>query len=388
MLSEPLAFAYAGWTTGTFLIIFYGFLTCYTAKILARIITADPKLRTYADIGYKAFGRRSTVLTGILFCLELFAVSVVLITLYADSLHLVIPALSSNQYKILGLLVLIPTVTMPLSVLSYASILGILSTTMIITCIAIDGLTKLEAPGSLWQPADTDWFVKDAGKVGISFGLFMAGFSGHAVIPSLARDMQDPTQFDNMINWAFGIATIVYGLIGAAGYLMFGRNVSEEVSKDILATPGYNIILNELSVWMLVVAPLSKFALSIRPLNLTLEIWLGIDNPAPASSASRPASPTSKSAAVLATSPRTTPHPSLLVAERITLTLLSTGVSILVPQFSTVMAFLGSFSAFVLCVIGPICAKVAIEGRCSWYDGILLAVSIMFAIWGTIAAFQ
>lgn len=30
MLSEPLAFAYAGWIGGTILIIFYGFITCYT----------------------------------------------------------------------------------------------------------------------------------------------------------------------------------------------------------------------------------------------------------------------------------------------------------------------------------------------------------------------
>lgn len=30
MLSEPLAFAYAGWIGGTLLIIFYGFITCYT----------------------------------------------------------------------------------------------------------------------------------------------------------------------------------------------------------------------------------------------------------------------------------------------------------------------------------------------------------------------
>lgn len=64
---------------------------------------------------------------------------------------------------------------MPLSVLSYASILGILSTVLIITCIVVDGLSKYEAPGSLWQPADTDWGVKDAGKLGVAFGLFMAG---------------------------------------------------------------------------------------------------------------------------------------------------------------------------------------------------------------------
>jgi vesicular inhibitory amino acid transporter len=30
MLSEPLAFSYAGWVGGTVLIIFYGFITCYT----------------------------------------------------------------------------------------------------------------------------------------------------------------------------------------------------------------------------------------------------------------------------------------------------------------------------------------------------------------------
>jgi amino acid permease len=30
MLSEPLAFAYAGWVCGTLLIVFYGLVTCYT----------------------------------------------------------------------------------------------------------------------------------------------------------------------------------------------------------------------------------------------------------------------------------------------------------------------------------------------------------------------
>jgi vesicular inhibitory amino acid transporter len=96
MLSEPLAFAYAGWIGGTVLIVFFGFLNCYTsvelalfdcdppltacnsAKILARIILEDPRLRSYADIGRKAFGSKSTALTTILFCLELFAVRLVL----------------------------------------------------------------------------------------------------------------------------------------------------------------------------------------------------------------------------------------------------------------------------------------------------------------------
>ena len=44
------------------------------AKILAHIILDDPQLRSYADIGRKAFGPKSTSLTSVLFCLELFAV--------------------------------------------------------------------------------------------------------------------------------------------------------------------------------------------------------------------------------------------------------------------------------------------------------------------------
>lgn len=55
------------------------------AKILARIIAEDPSLRTYADIGLKAFGQRSTVLTGLLFCLEIFAVRYVLHVDYSQA---------------------------------------------------------------------------------------------------------------------------------------------------------------------------------------------------------------------------------------------------------------------------------------------------------------
>lgn len=90
---------------------------------MARIILDDPRLRSYSDIGLKAFGPRSTLLTGALFCLELFTVrsffrvlllflrlfldSVLLVTLYADSLHTVAPTYSANTYKIIGLVVFV-----------------------------------------------------------------------------------------------------------------------------------------------------------------------------------------------------------------------------------------------------------------------------------------
>ena len=45
-----------------------------SAKIVAHIILDDPRLRSYSDIGRKAFGSRSSALINALFCLELFTV--------------------------------------------------------------------------------------------------------------------------------------------------------------------------------------------------------------------------------------------------------------------------------------------------------------------------
>ncbi|KAF7319829.1 Aa-trans domain-containing protein [Mycena kentingensis (nom. inval.)] len=381
MLSEPLAFAYAGWGMGLVLIISYGFISCYTAKILAKIILSDPRLRSYADIGRKAFGPRSTVVISVLFCLELFAVSVILVTLYADSLNSLIPRYSSNTYKLWGLIILIPTVFLPLSLLSYTSVLGIISTVFVVSVILIDGFSKPDAPGSIWSPADTSFGIDNYSHLGMAFGLFMAGFSGHAVIPSLARDMVDPSEFNRMIDLAFVVATSIYALIGCAGYAMFGNSVSDEISMELLATPGYNAALNQAALWMLVLSPLSKFALTTQPLNTAIEILIGIDRPlaAPEDLQAKLAAP--------ATGRRVSFKNAFGIVQRVVLTLLSVAVSIYVPEFSAAMAFLGSFSAFVLCVIGPIAAKVAINGRCGLFDGIVSVIATAMAVWGTYAAF-
>jgi solute carrier family 32 (vesicular inhibitory amino acid transporter) len=82
--------------------------------------------------------------------------------------------------------------------------MGILSTITLILVILFDGVTKLHAPGSLWEPAHTEAVPFDIiTSLPVSFGLFMAGFAGHAVIPSLVRDMAEPKQDKSMINWAF-----------------------------------------------------------------------------------------------------------------------------------------------------------------------------------------
>ena len=60
----------------TVLFLICGGLTNYTGKVLAKIMSKEPGLKTYSDIGAYAFGANARLVVSLLFCLELWAVSV------------------------------------------------------------------------------------------------------------------------------------------------------------------------------------------------------------------------------------------------------------------------------------------------------------------------
>lgn len=84
---------------------------------------------------------------------------------------------------------ILPTTFVPLRFLSITSLVGIVSTLTLLAVLVADGTLKHDAPGSLSKPMPTAvgprWM-----RLPLSFGLFMSGFSGHAVVPSLYRDME------------------------------------------------------------------------------------------------------------------------------------------------------------------------------------------------------
>lgn len=301
--------------------------------------------------------------------------------------------------------------------------MGILSTLCLTVVILIDGFSKTTAPGSLLEPAQTHFLFANWKNLGMAFGLFMAGFGAHAAMPSLAADMEDPSRFDEVMNYAFTFTTVFYALIGAAGYLMFGDDVSDEVSclviltrmvcaeysqqisQNLLGVPGYSSVLNKMVLWMLVIASLTKFPLTSRPFNVTLEIVLGID---PVHRGPPHEHSVSKRVGHEASYPakERTNHALkriLFIIERISFVLISVAVSILLPDFrythlfvlstldsadqyfSAMMAILGSFTAFLICVIGPIGAKLSLEGSNS-KDIVILVIAIAMAAWGSCVA--
>lgn len=58
-------------------------------------------------------------------------------------------------------------------------------------------------------------------------------------------------------------------------------------------------------------------------------------------------------------------------------------VSIAVPEFSSMMGILGAVFSFLICVVGPISAKVAIEKKCSKLDALILVIGVAMGLWGT-----
>lgn len=159
------------------------------------------------------------------------------------------PIFTSNQWKVIGLLVyvlfmnsehyffsnsyhsIVPFNFIPLRFLAWTSALGITSTWTLVAILIFTGLATPSSPGSVLDPAPTDlWPAQGFVKLGLSFGLLISGFGGHFLIPNLIRDMKRPEQADRVCEVAYGICIVVYALVSVFGYLMFGRDVSDEVS--------------------------------------------------------------------------------------------------------------------------------------------------------------
>lgn len=127
LLTLPLALRYSGWVIGMSFLVFSAVVTCYTAKLLAKCLDVDNSLITFADLAYVSFGNTARVAVSILFSLELLAACVALVVLFADSMDDLIPGWGIPAWKVICGIILVPLVFLPLRLLSFTSILGVMS---------------------------------------------------------------------------------------------------------------------------------------------------------------------------------------------------------------------------------------------------------------------
>ncbi|KAI6861035.1 vacuolar amino acid transporter-like protein 1 [Hortaea werneckii] len=350
ILALPLAFKMSGWIPGLIFFAFAGISTSYTAKLLAKCADVDGSLITFADLAYVSFGPWARIGTSILFSLELIAACVALVVLFADSLDALIPGWGDVEWKIVCGIILIPLGFVPLRFLSFTSVLGILSCLGIVLAIFVDGLIKPHAPGSVREPALTHLFPENWMTLPIAFGILMSPWGGHSVFPNIYRDMRHPYKYRRGVNITYSFTFSLDLFMAVVGYLMYGAGVKDEITRNVLLTPGYPHAINVLIVVCVAIIPLTKVPLNARPIVSTLELFLGLDARALADSA-----------ALTGLSGYT--RGILKVVLRIGITILFVILAILVPQFDTIMSLLGAVACFTICIILPCAFHLKLFGH-------------------------
>lgn len=382
LLSLSLGFKYSGWLIGTAIMTFAALATFYTARLLSKCMDTDHTLVTYADIAYAAYGPRARILTSILFTLEISGAGVTMVVLFADSLNALFPQFSTYDYKILAFFILTPLCYLPLRILSVSSVLGIMCTFGLVVIVLFDGLYKTTSPGSLLHPMETWLLPQNWMAVPLSIGIFMAPWGGHAVFPNIYRDMRHPTKYFSVLVATYQITFPIDMAMAILGFLMFGADISGEVSRNIILTDGYPASLSLALTAFIGLIPLAKTPLNVRPIVSTLDVLLGLDHIPLFFPLSHFSSLT----------PYAIFQRLLKIFLRIFVVFYFVLFAILCPSFDRIIGLLGCSMCTTICVLGPIAFYLKIYGqqvsrteRILCY--VLFVVFTVLAVLGTVWCF-
>ncbi|POS85454.1 hypothetical protein EPUL_003753 [Erysiphe pulchra] len=168
-------------------------------------------------------------------------------------------------------------------------------------------------------------------------------------------------------------------LAAAPGILMFGAEVTNEITANVLNTPGYPRFFSIFLSIAIAIIPITKIPLNSSPLIATAESLTGLRASGKYVSDNQP---------TLSTVTRD----FVKIAMRVAVTILFVLISVLFPNFDTIIGFMGSALCTTICVILPPTFYLKLFGnelstKQKVFYYCLIIISTVIAIVGTIAAF-
>jgi vesicular inhibitory amino acid transporter len=166
---------------------------------------SDPLIRSYPDIGERAFGCKGRYLVSIFMYLELYLVAVEFLILEGDNLYKLFPNAGfklagiyiggKTGFVLLTALVILPTTWLKsLGMLAYVSAGGVSASVILVGCVwwvgAVDGVGFHE-----------DGVLLNWGGLPTTLSLFTFCYCGHAVFPTLCNSMKDRSQFSKVATY-------------------------------------------------------------------------------------------------------------------------------------------------------------------------------------------
>ncbi|KAI4340118.1 hypothetical protein MLD38_024986 [Melastoma candidum] len=239
IITLPYTLSEAGWMSLT-LLFSVAAITFYTSILLKRCMDNEPSAKSFSDVGAAAFGRRGRLLISICMYLELFLVPTGFLIIEGDNLHKLFPELRfhlrGNFYidgkpllTAMAGLVILPTMWLKdLSLLSFVSAGGVFSA-VVIACStlwagAFNGVGFGNEGGELFELSG----------VPTALSLYAFSYGVHPMVPSLYASIKHKRQFIKVFLVMFGLGTLSYMSMAVLGYLMFGHNLSSQITLSPL----------------------------------------------------------------------------------------------------------------------------------------------------------
>ena len=122
---------------------------------------------------------------------------------------------------------------------------------------------------------------------------------------------------------------------------MFGDDVRDEITSNILVESSYPRALTLLMCLCIGIIPLTKIPLNARPIVSTVEVLLGLHQQSLADTGPGSGLLVGRSMAF---------RGAMKVAIRVLVVVCFLGISIVFPAFDSIMAFMGSALCFTICV--------------------------------------
>ncbi|KAM0923330.1 hypothetical protein ACQ4PT_005628 [Festuca glaucescens] len=352
ILSTPYAIKQGGWV-GLVILGVFAVLAWYTGVLLRRCLDSTEGLQTYPDIGHAAFGTYGRIAISIILYVELYACCIEYLILESDNLsklfpnvHISIGGLTLNShvfFAILTTVIVMPTTWLrDLTCLSYISAGGVVATILLIICLFWIGVVDdvgFENKGS----------TLNLPGIPIAIGLYGYCYSGHGVFPNIYSSLKNRNQFPSIMFTCIGLSTVLFAAAAVMGYKMFGESTESQFTLNL----PQNLVVSKIAIWATVANPITKYALTIIPLAMSLEELL----------------------------PRSQQKYSNIIMLRSALVISTLIVALSVPFFALVMALIGSLLAMLVTYILPCACFLAIlKTQVAWYQVVVCSFIIVVGV--------
>ncbi|TYJ08496.1 hypothetical protein E1A91_A11G078700v1 [Gossypium mustelinum] len=358
ILSIPYALASGGWLS---LVLLFAIATAafYAGLLIQRCMDADPRIRTYPDIGERAFGNKGRVIATVVMYIELYLVATGFLILEGDNLQNLLPDVEfevagvtvggQKGFIIIVALIILPTVWLDnLSLLSYVSASGVLASAVILGSVIWTG--AFEGIGFQHKGTLINW-----GGIPTAVSLYAFCYCSHPVFPTLYTSMKKRHQFSNVLVLCFVLCTICYTSMAIFGYLMFGSDVQSQITLNLPTDK----LSARVAIYTTLVNPISKYALMVTPIVNATKAWIRY--------------PCDKRVV------------NLFVGTTLVISTLL--VALAVPFFGSLMSLVGAFLSITASVMLPCIFYLKISGTYQRFNGEFIAVSLIILMSVAVAIF-